>query len=67
MRRRLLDAKRAAQYLGVSVTTLNLWRRDGKLPAVPDPIEVRGRRLFVIDELDAFVDSLKTLRGGPAA
>lgn len=66
MRRRLMDAKGAARYLDVSVTTFNAWRRDGKSPAVPEPIEVRGRRLFVVDELEAFIREHMTLRGQPA-
>jgi predicted site-specific integrase-resolvase len=62
MRRRLLDAKRAAQYLGVSVTTLNLWCRDGKQPAVPDRVEIRGRRFFVVEDLDRFIEQHMALR-----
>lgn len=66
MRRRLMDAKGAARYLGISPATLNAWRRDSKTPAVPEPIDVRGRRLFVVDELEAFIREHMTLRGSPA-
>jgi hypothetical protein len=66
-RPRLLKAKRAARYLGISYETFNAWRRDTKEPRLPEPVESRGLNYYVVDELDAFVDALKALRGRPAA
>lgn len=65
-RARLLSATRAARYIGIAAATFNRWRRDEHLPAVPPPVETRGTKFYCIEDLDAFVDQLKTLRGQPA-
>lgn len=62
----LLNAKRAARYIGVSYDTLKSWRKDDKLPAVPKPVETRGGVYFVVAELDAFIQELVLMRGQPA-
>lgn len=65
-RPQLLAAKRAARYLGVSVSQFHRWRKDGLEPALPPPVANRGATFYVLDELDAFVGQLKTMRGQPA-
>ena len=69
---RLLDAAKAARYLGVSVWTLRDWHTAGRIPAVELPAlrpregdreKRRLRRLvFDVHDLDGFVDGLKRTR-----
>jgi hypothetical protein len=59
---RLLSPKRAARYLGISLSLFNRWRCDDKEPRVPQPVETRGVRSFCVEDLDAFVNQLKSLR-----
>ena len=66
MNARGLTPKRAARYLGISTDLLNKWRSDNKEPRVPQPVDCRGTKLFAREELDAFFDELKSLRGSPA-
>ncbi len=65
-RPRLLLAKRAARYIGIAPATFNRWRRDSHQPPVPKPVETRGSQFWTREELDEFVDQLKSLRGSPA-
>lgn len=53
--KRLLDAKKAAEYLSISRAKLYQWVDRGRIPSV----RIDGRRLFDILELDEFVENLK--------
>ena len=64
MQPRLLDAKAAAAYLGVSHWTIRAYVEKGelvpvRLPAVRRSGEDCRRLLFDVRDLDAFVDRLK--------
>ncbi|HEY7622586.1 MAG TPA: helix-turn-helix domain-containing protein [Solirubrobacteraceae bacterium] len=55
-----LTASQAARHLGVSISTLRRWSDAGHLQAYRTP----GRqRRFSVEQLDAFLDSLRP-RGG---
>ncbi len=56
--RRLLDAKSAADYLSISRALLYQWTDKGKIPSV----RINTRKLFDVNELDEFVESLKKER-----
>lgn len=51
-----LTVRKAAQMLGVSVSTLRNWDRTGKLKPVRHP--VNGYRLYRMDDLDALLGSI---------
>lgn len=51
-----LELGQAAEYIGVHFTTLRRWADAGKVPCIRTP---GGRRRFRIEELDAFVASLR--------
>lgn len=51
----------AAEYLGVSKNTLYEIAAAGHL----HPKDLRGRRVFMKEELDGYLDSLKPWRGEP--
>lgn len=55
MNKRLLDAKEAASYLGISRAKLYQWGEKNKIPSV----RIDGRRLFDVLEMDEFVEKLK--------
>ncbi len=55
MNKRLLKTKAAADYLSIGRSTLCLWIRQDKVPS----IKVGKNRLFDVEELDAFIESLK--------
>ena len=55
-----LTASQAARYLGVSISTLRRWSDAGHLQAYRTP---GGQRRFSVEQLDAFLDSLRP-RGG---
>ena len=55
MTKRLLDAKEAANYLSISRSKLYQWAEKGRIPSV----RIDARRLFDVDALDIFVESLK--------
>lgn len=57
--RRLLNAKKASQFLSVSRSKLYQWIKDGKIKS----IKVDGRRLFDVKDLDEFVEKLKKGEG----
>lgn len=59
---RLLTAKMAASYLGISETAL--YRRQGGAGRLPKPVSFGGRELWDRAQLDRFVDELS---GGEAA
>jgi len=58
MNKRLLDAKEAASYIGISRAKLYQWADKDRIPSV----RIDTRRLFDVLELDEFVDSLKKER-----
>jgi len=49
----LMTAEEAAEYCKVSVTTLNLWRRENKLPCIRATNDARYRR----SDLNRFIAS----------
>ena len=58
MQKRLLKTKEAAAYLSIGRSTLCMWISQGKVPS----LKVGKNRLFDVQELDAFVESLKARR-----
>src|SRR5262245_9269673 len=60
----LLTLEEAAQYLGVSKTSLRRWTNDGQLAC--HRIGVRGERRFERDMLDAFRDGRKDRPADPS-
>lgn len=58
-----LRISEAAQYLGVSASTLRNWENAGKISAHRHP--VNGYRLFRRDDLDALLDLLGGLDSEP--
>ncbi len=55
-----LTASQAARHLGVSISTLRRWSDAGHLHVYRTP---GGQRRFSVEQLDAFLDSLRP-RGG---
>jgi excisionase family DNA binding protein len=55
-----LTASEAARHLGVSISTLRRWSDAGHVQAYRTP---GGQRRFSVEQLDAFLDSLRP-RGG---
>ena len=55
-----LTASQAARHLGVSISTLRRWSDAGHVQAYRTP---GGQRRFSVEELDAFLESLRP-RGG---
>ena len=55
-----LTASQAARHLGVSISTLRRWSDAGHVQAYRTP---GGQRRFSVEQLDAFLDSLRP-RGG---
>ncbi len=53
--RRLLDAKETAYYLSISRSKLYQWVKANKI----NSIKIDRRRLFDIQDLDAFIENLK--------
>jgi len=53
--KRLLDAKEAARYLSISRSKLYQWAERERIRSV----RIDTRRLFDVNDLDAFIDSLK--------
>jgi excisionase family DNA binding protein len=51
-----LTASEAARHLGVSISTLRRWSDAGHLQAYRTP---GGQRRFSVEQLDAFLDSLR--------
>ena len=51
---RLFQMKAAAQYLGISVDSLRTYADLGLIRAR----SLNGRRVFLLEDLDAFIDSL---------
>ena len=56
MNKRLLDARPAADYLSIGKTLLYQLAAKGKIPG----IKINSRRLFDVNDLDEFVDKLKS-------
>jgi len=59
-----LDLAEAARFLGIHFTTLRRWADEGKIPCVRTP---GGRRRFIRDDLQAFVDRNRKRAAAPAA
>ena len=57
--KRLLDAKGAADYLSISRSKLYQWANRDRIRSV----RIDTRRLFDVDDLDEFVESLKAEPG----
>jgi excisionase family DNA binding protein len=55
-----LTASEAARHLGVSISTVRRWSDAGHLQGYRTP---GGQRRFSVEQLDAFLDSLRP-RGG---
>jgi excisionase family DNA binding protein len=51
-----LTASQAARHLGVSISTLRRWSDAGHVQAYRTP---GGQRRFSVEQLDAFLDSLR--------
>jgi excisionase family DNA binding protein len=51
-----LTASEAARHLGVSISTLRRWSDAGHVQSYRTP---GGQRRFSVDQLDAFLDSLR--------
>ena len=51
-----LTSRQAAAYLGVALGTLRLWEDAGRVPHYRTP---GGQRRFSVEQLDAFLDSLR--------
>lgn len=65
-RPRLMNARAAARYLGLSPRNFNRWRNDDNEPRIPQPVFRASKPFFVVDELDQFVVDLISRRGQPA-
>ena len=57
--KRLLDAKEAANYLSISRSKLYQWAQRDRIRSV----RIDSRRLFDVNDLDEFIESLKTEQG----
>lgn len=55
LQKRLLDAKEAANYLSISRSKLYQWAGRDRIRSV----RIDTRRLFDVNDLDEFIDSLK--------
>lgn len=63
----LMKAKQAARFLGIGEKTFLDWRKDGKQPALPEPVAREGgASYFVVEELRAFVQQMIERRGKTA-
>lgn len=51
----LLTPAHAARALGVSRSKFYQMIQDDKTPRFPRPIEVRGKRMYVVAEIEGFV------------
>ena len=55
-----LTASEAARHLGVSISTLRRWSDAGHVESYRTP---GGQRRFSVEQLDAFLDSLRPRSG----
>jgi excisionase family DNA binding protein len=53
--KRLLSVIEASEYLSISRSKLYQWLQRGRIPSV----QIDGRRLIDVKDLDQFVDDLK--------
>ena len=60
LNKRLLDVKAAANYLSISRSKLYQWADRDRIRSV----RIDTRRLFDVNDLDEFIDSLKAEQGG---
>jgi len=56
-----LSASEAARHIGVSLSTIRRWSDAGHLPSYRTP---GGQRRFSVEQLDAFVASLRPRERG---
>jgi hypothetical protein len=61
--RRGLSRTEAAQYVGVGETKFDEMRADGRMPR---PVEIDGRKLWDIRDLDMAFDALKGETAAPS-
>ena len=59
LNKRLLDVKEAANYLSISRSKLYQWAERDRIRSV----RIDTRRLFDVNDLDEFVESLKAEHG----
>ena len=59
MNKRLLDIKAAAQYLSIGKTLLYQWINRDRIPC----IKINSRSLIDVEDLDRFIEKLKTDQG----
>ena len=59
LQKRLLDAKAAANYLSISRSKLYQWVDRERIRSV----RIDTRRLFDVNDLDEFIESLKAEQG----
>ncbi len=57
-RQRLYSTKAAAQYVGVSCDSMRSYPDEGLIPAR----RLKQRRVFTLEDLDAFIDGLPEYR-----
>ena len=60
LNKRLLDVKAAANYLSISRSKLYQWAERDRIRSV----RIDTRRLFDVNDLDEFIESLKAEQGG---
>ena len=58
---RLMSVGEAAAYLGVSPASLRKWSNSGLVPTYRTP---GGQRRYSVEDLDAFMRSMREPRGG---
>lgn len=56
MSKKLLDVKEVAEMLGVSTVTVHRLKKEGKIPY----IKIGGSLKFDIEDINKWIDSLKT-------
>ena len=59
LNKRLLDVKAAANYLSISRSKLYQWAERERIRSV----RIDTRRLFDVNDLDEFIESLKAEQG----
>jgi excisionase family DNA binding protein len=65
--RRWLSKEEAAEYLGASESTIRRLEEAGKIhPSKTTESLYRGRRRYDIRDLDAYMESMRMDRDGPA-
>ncbi|MDA2995326.1 MAG: helix-turn-helix domain-containing protein [Actinomycetota bacterium] len=55
----LLTAEQAAEYLSIGISTVNRYRREGRIKATYISSDAR----YHIDDLDAFIEAARNCKG----